>query len=88
MIYGIKIALIPAEAASFSLITINYSEEFAMVDIMLKIFSFITGINMRNHHDTPFAMPLLFIIFLGFIITMTVLHFIGNDQEKNEENPN
>lgn len=43
---------------------------------------------MRDHHDTPFAMPLLFMIFLAFIITMTVLHFIGDGQEDNEEKPN
>lgn len=53
-----------------------------MVDFMLKIFSAISGINMRDHHDTPFAMPLLFMIFLGFIITMTVLHFIGNEDQE------
>ncbi len=55
-----------------------------MVDLMLKIFSFITGINMRDHHDTPFAMPLLFMIFLGFIVTITVLHFIGNENQEEE----
>lgn len=54
-----------------------------MVNFMLKIFSTLSGINMRDHHDTPFAMPLLFMIFLGFIITITVLHFIGDgDEEK------
>lgn len=56
-----------------------------MVDLMLKIFSAISGINMRDHHDTPFAMPLLFMIFMAFIITMTVLHFIGNDDEEQQE---
>lgn len=55
-----------------------------MVDVMLKIFSFISGINMRDHHDTPFAMPLLFMIFLAFIVTVTVLHFIGNEDQEEE----
>lgn len=53
----------------------------AMLDFMLRIFSAILGMNLRDHHDIPFALPLLFFIFLGFIITMTVLHFIGNENE-------
>lgn len=56
-----------------------------MIDLMLKIFSAILGMNMRDHHDIPFALPLLFFIFLSFIITMTVLHFIGNSNGENSE---
>lgn len=56
-----------------------------MVDFMLGIFSSILGVNMRDHHDIPFALPLLFFIFLGFIITVTVLHFIGNEAEDKSE---
>lgn len=56
-----------------------------MLDFMLKIFSAILGMNLRDHHDIPFALPLLFFITLGFLITMTVLHFIGNDSEKESE---
>jgi hypothetical protein len=47
-----------------------------MLDFMLKIFSAVLGMNMRDHHDIPFALPLLFFIFLGFIISMIVLKFI------------
>jgi hypothetical protein len=53
-----------------------------MLDFMLKIFSAILGMNLRDHHDIPFALPLLFFIFLGFIISMAVLHFIGNESEE------
>jgi hypothetical protein len=56
-----------------------------MLDFMLGIFSAILGVNMRDHHDIPFALPLLFFIFLGAIITMTVLHFIGNENEDTSE---
>jgi hypothetical protein len=56
-----------------------------MVDFMLKIFSAILGMNMRDHHDIPFALPLLFFIILGFLITITVLHFIGNDSDEPSE---
>ena len=39
-----------------------------MVDLMLSIFSKVLQVNMRDHHDIPFALPLLFFIFLGFLI--------------------
>lgn len=56
-----------------------------MLDFMLRIFSAILGMNLRDHHDIPFALPLLFFILMGFIISITVLHFIGNvDKEKTE----
>jgi len=54
-----------------------------MLDFMLSIFSAILGMNMRNHHDIPFALPLLFFIFLGFFVSMTVLHFIGNEEPED-----
>jgi hypothetical protein len=54
-----------------------------MLDLMLSLFSAVLQVNMRDHHDVPFALPLLFFIFLSFIITITVLHFIGNEKEEN-----
>jgi hypothetical protein len=56
-----------------------------MLDFILSVFSAVLQMNMRDHHDIPFALPLLFFIFLGFIITVTVLHFIGNENEKDLE---
>lgn len=56
-----------------------------MLDFMLKIFSAVLGMNMRDHHDIPFALPLLFFIFLGFIISMIVLKFIVVEEEQNAE---
>jgi hypothetical protein len=56
-----------------------------MLDFMLSIFSAVLGMNMRDHHDIPFALPLLFFIFLGFIITITVLKFIGNDEKEESK---
>lgn len=63
----------------------SYFGESAMLDFMLKIFSGILGMNLRDHHDIPFALPLLFFIFLGFIITITVLQFIGNEPAEHSE---
>jgi hypothetical protein len=56
-----------------------------MLDFMLSIFSAILGMNMRDHHDIPFALPLLFFIFLGALISFTVLKFIGNEETKESE---
>lgn len=56
-----------------------------MLDFMLSIFSAVLGLNMRNHHDIPFALPLLFFIFLGFIISITVLKFIDIDETGESE---
>ena len=56
-----------------------------ILDFMLKIFSAVLGMNMRDHHDIPFALPLLFFIFLGFIISMIVLKFIVVEEEQNAE---
>jgi len=56
-----------------------------MLDFMLSIFSAILGMNMRDHHDIPFALPLLFFIFLGFIISITVLKSIGNEEKEESK---
>jgi hypothetical protein len=40
---------------------------------------------MRYHDDIPFALPLLLFIFMGFIVSLTVLHFIGNENEDKSE---
>lgn len=56
-----------------------------MLDFMLGIFSAVLGMNMRDHHDIPFALPLLFFIFLGALISITVLKFIGDDERDESE---
>ena len=56
-----------------------------MLDFMLSIFSAILGMNMRDHYDIPFALPLLFFIFLGAVISITVLKFIGNEEPEESE---
>lgn len=55
-----------------------------MVDIMLSIFSSVLGMNMRDHHDIPFALPLLLFIFVGFIINVIVFQFIGKEKEESD----
>jgi hypothetical protein len=63
----------------------HQQRKIAMLDFMLSIFSAILGMNMRDHHDIPFALPLLFFIFLGALISITVLKFIGNEETEESE---
>jgi hypothetical protein len=63
----------------------HQQKKIAMLDFMLSIFSAILGMNMRDHHDIPFALPLLFFIFLGALISITVLKFIGNEEPEESE---
>lgn len=52
-----------------------------MIDFMLSIFSSVLHMDMRDHHDIPFALPLLMACFVGGIIGFTILRFIGNEQQ-------
>ena len=63
----------------------HQQRKIAMLDFMLSIFSAVLGMNMRDHHDIPFALPLLFFIFLGATISITVLKFIGNEEADESE---
>ena len=41
--------------------------------------------DMRDHHNIPFALPLVVGSFLGFIIGLTILKFIGNEDKLRNE---
>jgi hypothetical protein len=56
-----------------------------MIDFVLDIFSTMFQMDMRNHHDIPFALPLLMACFVGGTIGFTILRFIGNEQEEDRE---
>jgi len=51
---------------------------------MLSLFSAVLGMNMRDHHDIPFALPLLLFIFIGFLVSTIVLHFIDDKDDDIE----
>ncbi len=53
-----------------------------MLDFMLEIFSSVLQMNMRDHHDIPFALPLVMGSFAGFTIGFIILKFIGNEQKQ------
>ena len=37
--------------------------------------------DMRDHHDIPFALPMIVAGVVGGSIGLTIVHFLGNDQE-------
>jgi hypothetical protein len=52
---------------------------------MLAFFSNILNMNLRDHHDIPFALPLVAISFTGFTVAFIILHFIGNEEKEKKE---
>jgi len=58
-----------------------------MIDFILDLFSTMFQINMRDHHDMPFAMPLMLAIIGGGIIGYLIVRFLIKEPslEKNPE---
>ena len=56
-----------------------------MIDFMLSIFSTILQMDMRDHHEIPFALPIVMAIFVGGAIGFTVLTFIGNEHAEEKQ---
>lgn len=40
---------------------------------------------MRDHHDIPFALPMVVAGVVGGSIGLTIVHFIGNDNNEDTE---
>lgn len=56
-----------------------------MLDFTLSIFSSMFQMNMRDHHDMPFAMPLLMAIVFGGLIGFLVVKYVFKDQPEIEQ---
>lgn len=56
-----------------------------MIDFMLSLFSAVFQMNMRDHHDMPFALPLVMFACTGFIIAFVILKFIGDEELEDQE---
>lgn len=56
-----------------------------MIDFFLGIFSTIFQMNMRDHHDMPFAMPLLMACLVGGLVGFTIVKFIVKEQKQDAE---
>jgi hypothetical protein len=41
--------------------------------------------DMRDHHDIPFALPLVMAGTVGGLIGFTILRFIGNEQKEDRK---
>lgn len=58
----------------------------SIINFMLAIFSKVLQMNLRDHHDIPFALPLVTASFTGFIIGFIILRHIGNEErERNKK---
>lgn len=56
-----------------------------MIDFVLNIFSSALQMDMRDHHDIPFALPLVMACFVGGLVGFTIVKFIGNEQAVDRE---
>ena len=56
-----------------------------MIDFVLSIFSTVLQLDMRDHHSIPFALPLAVAIVLGGALGLTILKFIGNEQNDTHD---
>ena len=56
-----------------------------MIDFVLSIFSSVLQMDMRDHHDIPFALPLVMAGTVGGLIGFTILRFIGNEQKEDRK---
>ncbi len=56
-----------------------------MIDFFLSIFSTIFQMNMRDHHEIPFAMPLMMACVIGGLIGFTIVKFVFKEQKDDME---
>ena len=56
-----------------------------MIDFFLGIFSTMFQMNMRDHHEMPFAMPLLMACLVGGLIGFTIVKFVVKEQKEDSE---
>ncbi len=57
-----------------------------IINFMLDIFSSVLQMNLRDHHEIPFALPLVTASFTGFTIGFVILRMIGNEERERNEN--
>lgn len=57
-----------------------------MTDFILSIFSTVFQMNMRDHHDIPFAMPLMMGAFVAGILGFIIVKYINIEQKEEAEN--
>jgi hypothetical protein len=56
-----------------------------MTDFMFFIFTKVFGADLKDAHDIPWGTQIIFFPILGFIIGLTILKFIGNIENNDDE---
>ena len=56
-----------------------------MIDFVLSIFSTVLQMNMRDHHDIPFALPLVMAACTGLIIGFILLTLITKEEKAERQ---
>jgi len=56
-----------------------------MIDFFLNIFSTMFQMNMRDHHDMPFAMPLMMACLVGGLVGFIIVKYIVKEQKDDAE---
>ncbi|MCK5355112.1 MAG: hypothetical protein KAJ63_08340 [Methyloprofundus sp.] len=56
-----------------------------MIDFFLSIFSTMFQMNMRDHHDMPFAMPLMMACLVGGLVGFVIVKYVVKEQKQDTE---
>ena len=56
-----------------------------MIDFFLGIFSTMFQMNMRDHHDMPFAMPLMMACLVGGLVGFIIVKYVIKEQKEDAE---
>lgn len=59
-----------------------------MLDLIFGFASGILQMNIRDPHDIPFALPIVFCAVFGFVLGFILLKFIGNEQKQDQNEKN
>ena len=56
-----------------------------MIDFFLDIFSTMFQMNMRDHHEMPFAMPLMMACLVGGFVGFIIVKYVVKEQKDDTE---
>jgi len=52
-----------------------------MLDLIFTFASSVLQMNLKDPHDIPFALPLVFAAVLGFVMGFILIQFLGNEKK-------
>ncbi|MGR9052676.1 MAG: hypothetical protein ACU84J_08510 [Gammaproteobacteria bacterium] len=56
-----------------------------MIDFFLNILSSVLHLNMRDHHDIPFALPLVMAATTGMVVGFIILSWISRQEKLDSD---